>query len=142
MPPAELDNIEDRLRSRFMGGLVAGIERLDSRTKVALIGVLAYKHGLDISDEAILLISSKLGSNTRTIMESLAKLADYAEEYDNKIDRAVVIQVLGLEQIVDFPKKTFTLNAFRQISQFTIAEGKLSDNWSSLTDSIDLVYRS
>ena len=142
VPPAELDNIEDRLRSRFMGGLVAGIERLDSRTKVALIGVLAYKHGLDISDEAILLISSKLGSNTRTIMESLAKLADYAEEYDNKIDRAVVIQVLGLEQIVDFPKKTFTLNAFRQISKFTIAEGKLSDNWSSLTDSIDLVYRS
>ena len=42
----------------------------------------------------------------------------------------------------DFPKKTFTLNAFRQISKFTIAEGKLSDNWSSLTDSIDLVYRS
>lgn len=66
-PPKEIQKLEERLCSRFEGGLVADIQRPDFETRLAILRKKAEFEHLNISDDILALIAEKIDTNVREL---------------------------------------------------------------------------
>jgi chromosomal replication initiator protein len=83
--PSEIDHLEDRLVSRFMGGLTVDIQLPDYEMRVAIIKQKAQDKQLNISPEAINFLAQNLTSNIRDIEGKLQEIA--VQSMAKKIDK-------------------------------------------------------
>ena len=72
--PSEIDRLEDRLVSRFMGGLTVDIQLPDYEMRSAIIKQKADEQGITIEAEAIDYLANNLTSNIRDIQGKLQQL--------------------------------------------------------------------
>ena len=68
-PPKELDNIAERLKSRFSNGLVADISQPDYETRIAILQ--SKCRGYDIPNPVLALIAQHIKSNVRELEGAL-----------------------------------------------------------------------
>lgn len=73
-PPNELHSVDDRLRSRFLWGLVADIQAPDIETRMAIVRRKSQNLDIALSDEIIELIATKLKSNIRQLEGAVKKI--------------------------------------------------------------------
>ena len=92
--PDKIENIEERLRSRFKWGLVTSIEQPDLNTRIAIIKSKAGSLNLDIGDDTIALIANHAASNVREIEGVLTSLTAHVAIHQNNIDTNTVNAVL------------------------------------------------
>ena len=78
-PPMEMSLLEDRLRTRFEGGLMVDIQPPDLETRVAITRNKAQGLGLLLSDEVIDYIAEKITANIRQIEGVVHKLTAYRD---------------------------------------------------------------
>ena len=78
-PPMEMSLLDDRLRTRFEGGLMADIQPPDLETRMAITRNKASQLGLILSDEAVAFISEKITANIRQIEGVIKRLTAYKE---------------------------------------------------------------
>jgi len=78
-PPLEMNLLDDRLRSRFEGGLLADIAPPDLETRMAITKNKASQLGLVLSDEAVEYISTNITANIRQIEGVIKRLTAYKE---------------------------------------------------------------
>ena len=76
--PRELQNMEERLRSRFEWGLIADIQPPDIETKVAILYEKAKNFGTSLPEDVALLIAGKIKSNIRELEGYLLRLMAYS----------------------------------------------------------------
>ena len=107
-PPKEIATMEERLRSRFEGGLIADIGVPDYETRVAILRNKAQQlklkgnHDIEIDDEVLHYIASKLNSNIRKLEGALQKVMAYAKL--NNSDIKVITRPMAetvLDGIID-----------------------------------------
>jgi chromosomal replication initiator protein len=60
--PKELATLEDRLRSRFSGGLVADIGPLELETRMAIVKMWLYEQHIRLSDQVVQIIAESAAS--------------------------------------------------------------------------------
>ena len=84
-PPMEMALLDDRLRTRFEGGLMADIQPPDLETRMAIIRNKAAQLGLMLSDEAIEMIAEKITSNIRQLEGAIKALTAFKEILDRVI---------------------------------------------------------
>ena len=77
-PPHEIAALEDRIRSRFMSGLIADIQNPDFETRVAILLHKAETDGIDIGIEAISYIAERIDTNIRELEGSLNRVTAMA----------------------------------------------------------------
>jgi chromosomal replication initiator protein len=75
--PASIQGLEERLRSRFVWGLVADIQPPDLETKCAIIREKAHGEGLDLPDEVVLFIARRVKENVRELEGYLNRVIVY-----------------------------------------------------------------
>lgn len=73
--PKELKGLEERLLSRFEGGMVVDIQRPDYELRLAIIRKKAIMTGLQLTPDAESYIAEKLTSNIRQIEGAIKKLS-------------------------------------------------------------------
>ncbi len=73
-PPKEITTLEDRLRTRFEWGLIADVQPPDIETRMAIVKRKAQLLNLDISDEVVQYIASKLKNNIRQLEGAVKKM--------------------------------------------------------------------
>ena len=78
-PPMELSGLDDRLRTRFEGGLMADIQPPDLETRMAITRNKAAQLGLVLSNEAVEYIAGKITSNIRQLEGVIKRLTAYKE---------------------------------------------------------------
>lgn len=93
-PPLEMSLLDDRLRSRFEGGLMASIDQPDIETRMAITRKKAAQLGLILSDEAVTYIAKNITANIRQIEGVVKRLTAYKEILDytitiDSINRAI-----------------------------------------------------
>ena len=72
--PSEIDHLEDRLVSRFMGGLTVDIQLPDYEMRIAIISQKIEEKGIIITPEAVEFIANNLESNIREIEGKLQQI--------------------------------------------------------------------
>jgi len=104
-PPKEIPTLEDRLRSRFEWGLIADIQPPDLETRIAILKKKAKVENIDVSDDVMLYIASKIQSNIRELEGALIRIVAYSSLTNRKI--SVELAEEALKDIIssDKPKK-------------------------------------
>ena len=83
--PIEMSLLDDRLRTRFEGGLMADIQPPDIETRMAIIRNKAAQLGLLLSDEAVEYIAENITANIRQLEGVIKRLTAYKEILDDVI---------------------------------------------------------
>lgn len=78
-PPSEIATLEDRLRSRFEGGLLADIGAPNLDMRVAIIRKKMVLEKIAVSDEVVYYLAENIDSNIRELEGSLAKVVFYSK---------------------------------------------------------------
>ncbi|MFK8243526.1 MULTISPECIES: chromosomal replication initiator protein DnaA [unclassified Facklamia] len=76
--PNNIDNLEDRLISRFKWGLSTDITPPDLETRIAILRRKALNDNLDIPSEALTYIANNVDSNIRELEGALTRVLAYA----------------------------------------------------------------
>ena len=94
-PPLEMSLLDDRLRTRFEGGLMADIQPPDLETRMAIIRNKAAQLGLILSDDAVVYIAENITANIRQIEGVIKRLTAYKEILNQVIDIDAVKRAIG-----------------------------------------------
>lgn len=84
-PPKEIPTLEDRLRSRFEWGLIADIQPPDFETRMAILKKKADVEHLDIPNEVLVYIATKIKSNIRELEGALIRIVAYSSLAEKEI---------------------------------------------------------
>jgi len=93
-PPKEIQKLEERLCSRFEGGLIADIQRPDFETRLAILRKKAEFEHIIVSDEILELIAEKIDTNVRELEGSLTRLTAYSSLTRRPIDMQLAREAL------------------------------------------------
>ena len=107
--PADLGDLEDRLRERFAAGLVTDIERPDLATRVAIVRKRAAHDGVDLPEDAARLLATRVNANVRSLEGALIRLVAYASLTRRPLDPVLTAEVLdrlGVSDTVTSPTVT------------------------------------
>ncbi|WP_458700527.1 chromosomal replication initiator protein DnaA [Sulfurospirillum sp. 1307] len=77
-PPKSINGLEERLQSRFEWGLIADIGLPELETKIAIIKKKCELDGIDLNDDIVNYIATKMGDNIREIESAIINLNAYA----------------------------------------------------------------
>ena len=75
--PSTIQGLEERLRTRFIWGLVADIQPPDLETKCAIIREKAHAEGFDLPDDLVLFIARRVRDNVRELEGYLNRIIVY-----------------------------------------------------------------
>ncbi len=84
-PPLDMVKLEDRLRTRFEGGLMADIQPPDLETRMAIIRNKSQGVGLLLTDEIVEYIATNITANIRQIEGVVHRLTAYRDMLDDTI---------------------------------------------------------
>lgn len=73
-PPAEIGDIEERLRTRFGWGLIADIQPPDVETRIAILRKKAEIDGISVPDDVLSLIADRFSNNIRELEGALLRV--------------------------------------------------------------------
>ncbi len=102
-PPKAISALEERLRSRFEGGMIADISLPDLETRIAILKVKLQEKKASFSDEIIEYIASNIQSNIRELEGALNRLIAY-QKLNNQAPALNVAETL-LKNVIFSPKK-------------------------------------
>ncbi|MDR0841764.1 MAG: chromosomal replication initiator protein DnaA [Christensenellaceae bacterium] len=78
-PPMEMTTLEERLRSRFEGGLITDIQQPDIETRIAILKMKALLENIDVEEDILSFIAEKVNSNIRQLEGSLTRVIAYSK---------------------------------------------------------------
>ena len=84
-PPKEIPTLEDRLRSRFEWGLIADIQPPDFETRMAILKKKADSEKLNVANEVMVYIATKIKSNIRELEGALIRIVAYSSLTNREI---------------------------------------------------------
>ncbi len=92
--PADLDGLEDRLKSRLGWGLVADIHPLTYELRLGILQAKAEQKSLNLKQEVMEFLANKITNNVREMEGALNRLAVHASIQDSEISVELVKDVL------------------------------------------------
>ncbi len=93
-PPIDMLRLDDRLRTRFEGGVMADVAPPDLETRMAIIRNKAAQFGMVLSDEVISYIAENITSNVRQIEGTLNRIAAFSDLLGSEPDEESVTRAI------------------------------------------------
>jgi chromosomal replication initiator protein len=106
-PPKSIPLLQDRLRSRFEGGLVTDIQVPDFETRLAILRDKATQKGVNISADTLEFIALQIQQNIRALEGSLNRVVAYAKLIKTMLTPKLAAQ--ALKDIADNEPKTASI---------------------------------
>lgn len=93
-PPDAIPTLEDRLRSRFMMGLLTDIQPPDIETRMAILGKKADRDGYFLPNEVSEFIATNITTNIRELEGALNKVTAFANLNQEPMTEALSERIL------------------------------------------------
>ncbi len=113
--PADIPGLEERLRSRFLQGLIADIQPPDLETRCAILREKARAVGWELPEDAVLFISRRAQKNVRELEGCLNRTIAYAQLKSSKITVDVVR--MALFELLPDERETTPADIIRFVAQ-------------------------
>ena len=94
LPPKHLTGFEDRMRSRFEWGLITDVQAPDLETRIAILRKKAQSEKLQVPDDILEFMASKVTSNIRELEGTLIRVTAFASLNRTAVDLTLVQTVL------------------------------------------------
>jgi len=93
-PPKDMDELEERLRSRFVSGLTVDIQPPDLETRIAIIRKKAELENINMPNDVIQIIATSINNNIRMIEGAFNRIVAYANLMNMPINREITLKIL------------------------------------------------
>jgi chromosomal replication initiator protein len=93
-PPKQLVTLEDRLRNRFEWGLLTDVQPPELETRIAILRKKAAQERLNVPNEVMEYIASKIASNIRELEGALIRVTAFASLNRQAVDLSLAEIVL------------------------------------------------
>lgn len=94
-PPKAIPTLEDRLRSRFEGGLIVDVQAPDFETRTAILSRKGMSLGVHVPNDVLEYVARKVQSNIRELEGALNKIIAMAQLYNAPIRMEIATQALN-----------------------------------------------
>lgn len=78
-PPGDIPTLEDRLKSRFAGGMSIDMQTPDFETRSAIVKTKAHEHRVDLDQEIVEYLANNFQTNIRELEGALNQLLAFCE---------------------------------------------------------------
>jgi chromosomal replication initiator protein len=106
-PPRAISALEDRLRSRFEGGLIADVQLPDYEMRTAILRAKGEELGISLPAEVIEYIAQRDQSNIRELEGALNKVLARAQILDRPVTLSLAMEALT-DVAVGRPRRTLS----------------------------------
>lgn len=94
-PPKAIQHLEDRLVSRFEGGMIADIGMPDFETRKAILQAKCEERNIQIAPEVLDYVAETVRSNIRELEGSIARVLAHAQLHNQNVSIEIAKQVLS-----------------------------------------------
>jgi len=118
-PPNKLARMQERIKSRFSGGLVVDIQNPDYELRYKIIKAktdelkLFYSNQINISEEILKFISSEIKTSIRELVGALNRVVSFSRIY-NKVPSLSEIRVI-LKDLLNLSENKVTIDIIQTI---------------------------
>jgi chromosomal replication initiator protein len=116
-PPKAIPTLEERLRSRMEGGLVADITMPDYETRLAILKAKAVERGAGLDEEVLGCIANHIQKNIRELEGALNKVVALAQIYNRTPSLKEVKNILNAYLAVPY-RKTSPQTILKTVAEF------------------------
>ena len=138
-PPAEIADLDERLISRFSGGLVVDIGIPDYETRVAILRRKSEERGSTFQPGVLETVAKSEFPNVRELMGALNRIVAYQAVNDTPINAEAARQLLGTTTVASptvgsatagAPTVASSTDEFSQfLTDVTVTVGKAVEAW-------------
>ena len=96
-PPEEIPELEERMISRFLWGLVVKVDKPGFESRVEILKRKAHNRGLDLPDDVAAEIAHHIDNNIRELEGAITKLQMVSNMEKSPIDLSLTQRALGTE---------------------------------------------
>lgn len=124
-PPKSIATLEDRLRSRFLSGLITEVQPPELETRLAILQTKAEHEHIAVPDDVLEFIATHVTDNIRELEGALIRVTAFASLNRQPMSRALAEQVLSDIVSADQPRRItpqMILAATSEEFGFTIEE--------------------
>ncbi len=104
-PPKSIATLEDRLRSRFMSGLITEVQPPELETRLAILQTKAEHEQVDVPDEVLEFIATHVKDNIRELEGALIRVTAFASLNRQPMSRELAEVVLSDIVSADQPRR-------------------------------------
>ena len=118
-PPNKLARIQERIKSRFSGGLVVDIQNADYELRHKIIKSkvdelkLFYSNQINITEEVQKFISTEIRTSIRELVGALNRIVSYSRIY-NKVPSLSEVNVI-LKDLLDLSENKVTIESIQTV---------------------------
>jgi chromosomal replication initiator protein len=123
-PPKAIPTLEERLRSRFEGGMIADVGAPDFETRMAILKAKVKEKNLNISPEVLDYIATNIQKNIRELEGALKRVQALSEFSAKTITLKEVEGVLADVVSSTYRKSTTTKEIIKIVSEFYNVEAE------------------
>ncbi len=121
LPPKQLAGFEERMRSRFEWGLITDVQPPDLETRIAILRKKAIGERLEVRDDVMEYIASKISTNIRELEGALIRVTAFASLNRQQVDLSLAEIVLkDLIPTEDTPEITPAMIMAQTAAYFTL----------------------
>lgn len=115
-PPRDIPQLSDRIQSRFEGGLMVDIAPPDIETRLAILRMKAGAEGVEVPDDAMSFIASRVDSNIRALEGLLNRVIASAKLYGSRINLPMVQDVLKNQVTESMGSRTPSIELIQEMT--------------------------
>jgi chromosomal replication initiator protein len=118
-PPNKLSRIQERIKSRFAGGLVVDIQNTDYELRYKIVKAkteelkVLYSNQINISEEIQRFISSEISTSIRELVGALNRIVSFSRIY-NKVPILSEIKII-LKDLLNLSENKVTIDLIQSI---------------------------
>ena len=107
-PPKSISTLEERLRSRFEGGMIVDVSQPDLETRISILQAKALERGFYLSDDVLRFMSENIKNNIRELEGALNRVIAICDLRKREPTQQLVEQALS--EIIESSKKKCVQN--------------------------------
>ncbi len=124
--PDALKKIDERLRSRLKGGVIADLQAPSAEARAAIVRAKAHDQNVTLPEDVVRLLAEKVNGNIRELEGALTQVLARAELTHQPLTVALAAQALGLQALERAAKAAARPPSIKRVLEATATYYQLS----------------